>query len=78
MNIFSKLIKNFGTANSIALLICIVLLLLEFVGDRHGETKYEEFLFFPALFGFISCIVIFKIGVALRSIFMRDEDYYDK
>ena len=41
MNIFSKLIKNFGTANSIALLICIVLLLLEFAGDRHGETRYE-------------------------------------
>ena len=78
MNIFSKLIKNFGTENSIVLLICIVLLLLEFVGDRHGETKYEEFLFFPAFFGFISCIVIFRIGVALRSIFMRDEDYYDK
>ena len=78
MNIFSKFIKNFGTANSIVLLICIVLLLLEFVGDRHGETKYEEFLFFPAFFGFISCIVIFRIGVALRSIFMRDEDYYDK
>ena len=78
MNIFSKLIKNFGTTNSIALLICIVLLLLEFSGDRHGETKYEEFLFFPAFFGFISCIVIFRIGVALRSIFMRDEDYYDK
>ena len=78
MNIFSKLIKNFGTANSIVLLICIVLLLLEFAGDRHGETIYEEFLFFPAFFGFISCIVIFRIGVALRSIFMRDEDYYDK
>lgn len=78
MNIFSKLIKNFGTPNTIALLICIVLLLLESAGDRHGETKYEEFLFFPAFFGFISCIVIFRIGVALRSIFMRDEDYYDK
>ena len=78
MNIFSKLIKNFGTANSIALLICIVLLLLEFVGDRHGETELEELLFFPAIFGFVSCIIIFKVGVALRSIFMRDEDYYDK
>ena len=78
MNIFSKFIKNFGTANSIVLLICIVLLLLEFAGDRHGETKYEEYLFFPAFFGFISCIVIFRICVALRSIFMRDEDYYDK
>ena len=71
-------IKNFGKANSIVLIICIILLLLEFTGDRHGETELEELLFFPAIFGFVSCIIIFKVGVALRSIFMRDEDYYDK
>ncbi len=78
MNIFNKLVKNFGKANSIVLFICIILLLLEFTGDRHGETELEELLFFPAIFGFVSCIIIFKVGVALRSIFMRDEDYYDK
>ena len=75
--ILLKLIKKFGKINSIVLFICILLLLPEFVGHRHGEFKIEEFLFFPALFGYISCIVIFKVGVALRSIFMRDEDYYD-
>ena len=75
--LFSKLIKNFGKINSAVLFICIILLLLEFAGHRHGEFKIEEFLFFPALFGYISCIVIFKVCVALRSIFMRDEDYYD-
>tara|TARA_B100001250_G_C19303575_1_gene572999 strand:+ start:252 stop:476 length:225 start_codon:yes stop_codon:yes gene_type:complete len=71
-------LKNFGKVNSIVLFICIVLLFLEFFGDRHGETELEELLFFPAIFGFVSCIIIFKVGVALRSIFMRDEDYYDK
>ena len=75
--ILLKLIKKFGKINSIVLFICILLLLVEFAGHRHGEFKIEEFLFFPALFGYISCIVIFKVGVALRSIFMRDEDYYD-
>ena len=75
--ILLKLIEKFGKINSIVLFICILLLLLEFAGHRHGEFKIEEFLFFPALFGYISCIVIFKVGVALRSIFMRDEDYYD-
>ena len=63
--ILLKLIKKFGKINSIVLFICILLLLLEFVGHRHGEFKIEEFLFFPALFGYISCIVIFKVGVAL-------------
>ena len=75
--ILLKLIKKFGKINSIVLFICILLLLLEFVGHRHGVFKIEGFLFFPALFGYISCIIIFKVGVALRSIFMRDEDYYD-
>ena len=37
-----KLIKNFGKINSIFLLICIILLILEFVGHRHGEFKIEE------------------------------------
>ena len=78
MNIFKKLIKNFRRVNSEALLICIVLLMLEFAGERHGETKHEDLIFFPAFFGFISCIIIFRVGVALRSVFMRDEDYYDK
>ena len=77
MMLFKKLINNFGKINTIVLFICIILLLLEFFGHRHGEFKVEEFLFFPALFGYISCIVIFKLGVALRLIFMRDEDYYD-
>ena len=73
----SKFIVKFGKINSAVLLVCIILLLLEFVGHRHGEFKIEDFMFFPALFGYISCIIIFKLGVALRSIFMRDEDYYD-
>ena len=72
-----KFLKEFGKVNSAVLIICIVLLLLEFTGHRHGEFEIEELLFFPALFGYISCIIIFKLGVALRSIFMRDEDYYD-
>jgi len=78
MNILKKLIENFGRVNSAALLICIILLILEFAGERHGETELEDFIFFPAFFGFISCIIIFRVGVALRSVFMRDEDYYDK
>ena len=45
MMLFTKLIKNFGKINSIVLFI-IILLLLEFVGHRHGEFKIEDFLFF--------------------------------
>jgi len=72
------LIKKFGKINSSILLLCIILLVLELIGHRHGETSIEDFTFFPAFFGFLSCIIIFKIGVSLRSFLMKDEDYYDK
>ena len=72
------LIKKFGKINSSVLLLCIIFLVLELIGHRHGETSIEDFTFFSAFFGFLSCIIIFKIGVSLRSFLMKDEDYYDK
>ena len=72
------LIKKFGKINTSVLFLCIVFLILELIGHRHGETSIEDILFFPAFFGYLSCIVIFKLGVSLRSFLMKDEDYYDK
>ena len=72
------LIKKFGKINTSVLILCIFFLILELVGHRYGETSIEDILFFPAFFGYLSCIVIFKIGVSLRSFLMKDEDYYDK
>jgi hypothetical protein len=72
------LIEKFGKTNTSVLFLCVIFLILELIGHRHGETSIEDVLFFPAFFGYVSCIVIFKIGVSLRSFLMKDEDYYDK
>ncbi len=72
------LIDKIGKINTSVLFVCIIFLILELIGHRHGETSIEDILFFPAFFGYVSCIVIFKIGVSLRSFLMKDEDYYDK
>ena len=72
------LIRKFGKINTSVLFLCIIFLFLELIGHRYGETSIEDILFFPAFFGYLSCIVIFKIGVSLRSFLMKDEDYYDK
>tara|TARA_B100000676_G_C17896309_1_gene742046 strand:- start:138 stop:365 length:228 start_codon:yes stop_codon:yes gene_type:complete len=72
------LIEKFGKINTSVLFLCIFFLILELVGHRYGETSIEDILFFPAFFGYLSCIIIFKIGVSLRSFLMKDEDYYDK
>ena len=72
------LIRKFGKINTSVLFLCIIFLILELIGHRYGETSIEDIIFFPAFFGYLSCIVIFKIGVSLRSFLMKDEDYYDK
>ena len=72
------LIEKFGKINTSVLFLCIIFLILELIGHRYGETSIEDILFFPAFFGYLSCIVIFKIGVSLRPFLMKDEDYYDK
>ena len=72
------LIEKFGKINTSVLLLCVIFLILELIGHRYGETSIEDILFFPAFFGYLSCIIIFKIGVSLRSFLMKDEDYYDK
>ena len=73
-----SLIEKFGKINTSVLFLCIIFLILELIGHRYGETSIEDILFFPAFFGYLSCIVIFKLGVSLRSFLMKDEDYYDK
>ena len=72
------LIEKFGIINTLVLFLCIIFLILELIGHRYGETSIEDILFFPAFFGYLSCIIIFKLGVSLRSFLMKDEDYYDK
>jgi hypothetical protein len=72
------LIEKFGKINTSVLFLCIIFLILELIGHRHGETSLEDILFFPAIFGFLSCIIIFGIAISLRLLLMKDEDYYDE
>ncbi len=72
------LIEKFGKINISVLFLCIIFLILELIGHRHGETSLEDILFFPAIFGFLSCIIIFGIAISLRLLLMKDEDYYDE
>ena len=72
------LIDKIGKLKISVPFFCIIFLILELIGHRHGETSIEDILFFPAIFGFFSCIIIFVIAISLRSFLMKDEDYYDE
>lgn len=62
---------------SFLLVIAVILLVVEFLVHRHGETHLEESFMFPAIFGFIAFIFIVEVGKILRRLIMRDESYYD-
>ena len=51
-----SVIKNVGSINSFVLFLCLLLLALELIGHRYGETNIEDLMFFPSFFGFLSCI----------------------
>ncbi|MDB2389964.1 hypothetical protein N9X12_01915 [Alphaproteobacteria bacterium] len=59
------------------LVIALILLVLEFIVHRHGETHLEESFMFPAIYGFIAFVFIVEIGKILRRLIMRDESYYE-
>ena len=66
---------NYMTYGLIA--VAAILIVLEFIVHRHGEVAAEDLPLFPAIYGFIAFVIIVFIGIGLRKIVMRDEDYYD-
>ena len=58
-------------------LICILLVLLDFVLHRHTMHEWEHLTGFYAIFGFVAYLVIVLGAQQLRKLIMRKEDYYD-
>lgn len=60
----------------ILVVIAIILIALELIFHRHGEIKMEDFPLFPAIYGFVFFVLIVFVGIGLRKLVMRGEDYY--
>ena len=54
----------------------VVLIVLEFIIHRHGETEFEDIPLFPAFYGFGAFVFVVLGGIILRKLIMRREDYY--
>ena len=71
-------LKKMGNFASVALvLIGITLIIAEFFVHRHGEIAPEDLPLFPAIYGFAASVFIVVVGIGLRNLLMRKEDYYD-
>ena len=78
MSNFNQNLKKLGNYASIALIIIgITLSIAEFFVHRHGEIALEDLPLFPAIYGFAASVFIVAVGICLRYLLMRKEDYYD-
>ncbi|MGB0921122.1 MAG: hypothetical protein ACPG06_03565 [Alphaproteobacteria bacterium] len=59
-------------------LICAGLVVGDFLYHKHGHFEIENVPVFYGLYGFVAFIFVVFVGVGLRKILMRDEDYYDR
>ena len=57
---------------------CVLLYLAEFTyTNDHAHFELENFKGFQAIFGFVAFVVVVFLGMGLRLIIERKEDYYD-
>ncbi|EPJ43990.1 MAG: hypothetical protein OFPII_38210 [Osedax symbiont Rs1] len=68
--------KNVKSLLRILYICCIFLLILEFYIDRHITHSWEKLWGFYPLYGFVGCVVLVIVATWMRSLVMRDEDYY--
>ena len=60
----------------------LIAVLIEFVkpfpADAHAVERVHslDFLASYAVYGFVSCVMLVLLGLILRRLVMRDEDYY--
>ncbi len=59
-------------------LICVGLTIGDFMYHKHGHFEIENVPVFYGIFGFVAFVFVVFVGVALRKLIMRDEDYYDR
>jgi purine-cytosine permease-like protein len=69
-----------GTVRALILLvvlICTILMLIDFFFHRHGHFGFEQWYGFYALIGFFSYLFIVNAAKLLRKMIQRDSHYYD-
>ena len=58
--------------------ICILLVVVDFIVHRHIYMAWENLPAFYALYGFVACVLLVLLAKLLRKVVMRKEDYYDE
>jgi len=58
--------------------VCTLLVVADFVVNRHTDMPLEKIPAFYAIYGFIALVGVVLLAKGLRLLVGRSEDYYDK
>jgi hypothetical protein len=58
--------------------ICVLLVGADFIVHRHIGFDWEKIPAFYAIYGFVACVLLVVLAKKMRSVLMREEDYYDE
>ena len=70
--------RNIKWVMNIFYACCVLVVVLDFVINRHVYHSWENLPAFYPIYGFVGCVVLVVIASWMRTFLMRSEDYYDK
>lgn len=70
--------ENINKMLKVFYVICVLLVLADFIVHRHVYHSWENIPAFYAIYGFVGCSILVFIAKWMRTFLMRSEDYYDE
>ena len=56
----------------------LLLVAIDLILPRHEDFGFATLFGFYGLYGFFACVILVLIAKKLRTVLMRDEDYYER
>lgn len=56
----------------------LLLVAIDLILHRHEDFSFATLFGFYGVYGFFACVILVLIAKKLRTVLMRDEDYYDR
>jgi len=70
--------KNVDLIIWILVAVCVLLFFADAFYHKHAHFEIEYLFGFYGVYGFFVCVALVLVAKSLRTILMRDEDYYEK
>lgn len=70
--------ENISKILKVFYVICVLLVVADFIVHRHIYHDWENIPAFYSIYGFVGCVILVLVAKAIRKVLMKKEDYYDQ